>query len=53
MSFFNVSNRATFSRIFGNALFAAEGQEALRSHLVEMVVGLALEPERLLRWSKS
>jgi AcrR family transcriptional regulator len=49
ISFFNVSNRATFSRIFGNALFAADGQQALRRHLVEMVVGLALKPDRRSR----
>ena len=45
-SFFNVSNRATFSRIFGNAPYTPEGQRSLRSHLVEMVVGLALKPAR-------
>jgi AcrR family transcriptional regulator len=44
-SFFNVSNRATFSRIFGNSLFSAAGQHALKQHLVEMVVGLALKPD--------
>jgi AcrR family transcriptional regulator len=46
LSFFNVSNRATFSRIFGNALFGEEGQRTLKEHLVEMVIGLALKPER-------
>jgi AcrR family transcriptional regulator len=46
MSFFNVSNRATFSRIFGRDLFSIEGQEALKKHMVEMVVSLALKPER-------
>jgi AcrR family transcriptional regulator len=46
MSFFNVSNRATFSRIFGNALFGPTGQQALRRHLVEMVVGLVLKAEQ-------
>jgi len=45
MSFFNVSNRATFSRIFGNELFTRSGQRLLRQHLVEMVVGLALKPK--------
>jgi AcrR family transcriptional regulator len=49
MSFFNVSNRATFSRIFGNDLFSADGQEALRKHMVEMIVGLALKPDRRSR----
>ncbi|MET0943131.1 MAG: TetR/AcrR family transcriptional regulator [Mesorhizobium sp.] len=53
MSFFNVSNRATFSHIFGDDLFATEGQETLKNHMVEMVVGLALKPERRLRRSKS
>ncbi len=46
LSFFNVSNRATFSRIFGNALFGDAGQQALRSHVVDMVAALALKPER-------
>jgi AcrR family transcriptional regulator len=45
-SFFNVSNRATFSRIFGNTPYTAEGQRSLKSHLVEMVVGLALKQAR-------
>ena len=46
MSFFNVSNRATFSRIFGNELFGTDGQDTLKKHLVEMVTGLALRPGR-------
>ncbi|RWD73598.1 TetR/AcrR family transcriptional regulator [Mesorhizobium sp.] len=45
MSFFNVSNRATFSRIFGDTLFKASGQRFLKEHMVEMVVGLALKPD--------
>ena len=49
LSFFNVSNRATFSRIFGNELFGKKGQRSLRDHLVEMVVGLARKPERRRR----
>src|SRR5688572_10720777 len=32
LSFFNVSNRATFSRLFGDRLFRAKGQTALRQH---------------------
>ncbi|MFD1984123.1 TetR/AcrR family transcriptional regulator [Mesorhizobium newzealandense] len=44
-SFFNVSNQATFSRIFGSTLYTVDGQRSLRDHLVEMVVGLALNPE--------
>src|SRR5690606_13932579 len=34
LSFFNVSNRATFSHIFGDELFRAKGQRSLRAHLV-------------------
>ncbi len=49
ISFFNVSNRATFSQIFGNALFTADGQQSLRRHMVEMVVALALKPDRRSR----
>ena len=49
MSFFNVSNRATFSRIFGTDLFGAEGQEVLKKHMVEMVVSLALRSDRRSR----
>ena len=37
LSFFNVSNRATFSRIFGDALYTPEGQATLRRHAVELV----------------
>ncbi|WP_274627106.1 TetR/AcrR family transcriptional regulator [Arvimicrobium flavum] len=38
LSFFNVSNRATFSRIFGDRLYRPEGQETLRRHAVELVL---------------
>lgn len=43
LSFFNVSNRATFSCIFGDGLFSREGQATLRRHAVEMVLGLVLQ----------
>ncbi len=42
LSFFNVSNRATFSGIFGGELFSANGQARLRRHAVEMVLQLVL-----------
>jgi AcrR family transcriptional regulator len=42
LSFFNVSNRATFSRIFGDDLYVAEGQAKLRRHAVEMILRFAL-----------
>jgi len=38
LSFFNVSNRPTFSALFGDHLFSDKGQEALRDHAVEMVL---------------
>jgi AcrR family transcriptional regulator len=37
-SFFNVSNRWTFSRIFGDKLFSPQGQAELRRHTTEMVI---------------
>ncbi len=42
LCYFNVSNRATFSRIFGNELFEEPGQDALRRHIGEMVLKLVL-----------
>jgi AcrR family transcriptional regulator len=38
-SFYNVSNRATFSTSFGNSLYSAEGQNRLRQRVVDMVLG--------------
>jgi AcrR family transcriptional regulator len=38
LSFFNVSNRGTFSLLFGDGLFSEEGQRRLRAHAVEMVL---------------
>lgn len=38
LSFFNRANRATFSVIFGAALFAPEGQAQLREQVVEAVL---------------
>ncbi len=42
LSFFNVSNRATFSGIFGDELFSASGQSTLRQHVVDMVLRYVL-----------
>ncbi len=42
LSYFNVSNRATFSRIFGNELFEEEGQNTLRRHVGDMILKLVL-----------
>ncbi|MBF9031099.1 TetR family transcriptional regulator [Rhodobacterales bacterium HKCCE3408] len=38
LSFFNVSNRPTFSALFGNELFTEQGQEALRAEAVRIVL---------------
>lgn len=43
LSFFNVSNRATFSGIFGGELFSEGGQERLRRHVIDMVLRYVLE----------
>jgi AcrR family transcriptional regulator len=46
LSYFNVSNRATFSHIFGGELFGQEGQLRLRRHVGEMVVRFALRDQQ-------
>lgn len=38
LCFFNVSNRPTFSRLFGEALFTAQGQDKLCDQVCEMVL---------------
>ncbi len=38
LSFFNVSNKPTFSTLFGKSLFSREGQAGLRDHAVEMIL---------------
>lgn len=40
VSFFNVSNRASFSLLFGDSLFTDEGQEILKAQAAEMILGL-------------
>ncbi|MDE4176292.1 TetR/AcrR family transcriptional regulator [Phaeobacter sp. PT47_59] len=42
MSFFNVSNRATFSVNFGDALFSKDGQSQLRQKVVKSVLDSVL-----------
>ncbi|SNR42924.1 TetR/AcrR family transcriptional regulator [Puniceibacterium sediminis] len=42
LSYFNVSNRATFSHIFGDELFSEEGQNTLRRHVGDMILRLVL-----------
>lgn len=38
LCYFNVSNRATFSRIFGDELFGELGQHMLRRHVGDMIL---------------
>ena len=45
LSFFNVSNRATFAGIFGTALTRPSGQKTLSAHVVDMVLRFVLKPE--------
>jgi AcrR family transcriptional regulator len=49
LSFFNVSNRATFSGIFGDALFTPAGQQTLMRHVVEMILRYVCTPAALER----
>ncbi|RYG89217.1 TetR/AcrR family transcriptional regulator [Loktanella sp. IMCC34160] len=41
-SFYNVSNRATFSTSFGTELFGPEGQKRLAQRVVDMILGLVV-----------
>lgn len=45
LSFFNVSNRPTFSAIYGQALFAEAGQDQLRHHVVDMILAFVRKPK--------
>jgi AcrR family transcriptional regulator len=46
LSFFNVSNRPTFSAVFGEGLFSTESQNTLRDHMVEMIQRFVCNRER-------
>lgn len=39
LSFFNVSNKPTFSALYGNSLYSPNGQSGLRERAVAMVLG--------------
>lgn len=45
LSFFNVSNRPTFSALFGGALYSEAGQARLRDQAVEMILRYVQKPE--------
>jgi AcrR family transcriptional regulator len=45
LCFFNVSNRATFSKIFGRDIASAKAQASLRRNAVEMVLRYVANPD--------
>jgi AcrR family transcriptional regulator len=47
LCFFNVSNRATFSKIFGRDFGAADAQTMLRRNVVDMIVRYVVKADRL------
>lgn len=47
LSFFNVSNAATFAYIFGDGLFTPQGQETLSRHAADMVLRYVLKAEHI------
>jgi AcrR family transcriptional regulator len=47
LCFFNVSNRATFSKIFGRDFGGAEALASLRQNVVDMVLRYVVRPSRL------
>jgi AcrR family transcriptional regulator len=49
LSFFNVSNAATFSFIFGDDLFKTDGQETLSRHVADMVLRYVLRAEQIVK----
>jgi AcrR family transcriptional regulator len=52
LSFFNVSNVATFSFIFGDGLFTDKGQETLSRHVSDMVLRYVLTPDHITKIGK-
>ena len=49
LCFFNVSNRATFSKLFGRDLSTAKAQASLKRNAVDMVLRYVVRPEKLPR----
>lgn len=50
LSFFNVSNRASFSLVFGDSLNSEESQELLTTHVKEMILRFILKPEHTCKY---
>lgn len=51
LSFFNVSNRATFSKVFGWDQAAPDNQNRLKQHAIDMVLRFAIPTNRLSEYS--
>lgn len=49
LCFFNVSNRATFSKIFGRDVGSSRAQASLRRNVVDMVLRFVAKPSKLLK----
>ncbi|MBI4921928.1 MAG: TetR family transcriptional regulator [Devosia nanyangense] len=49
LCFFNVSNRATFSKIFGRDMGSAKAQASLKKRVVDMVIRTVVRPDQLPR----
>src|SRR5204863_8900042 len=47
LCFFNVSNRATFSRIFGRDMGSVKVQSSLKKRVVDMVMRTVVRPDKL------
>lgn len=47
LCFFNVSNRATFSKIFGRDIGTPQAQDSLRANSVDMVLRYVVRPEHM------
>ena len=45
LCYFNVSNRSTFSRIFGDDLFSPRGQQMLRRHVGDMILRFVMRTD--------
>ena len=50
LSFFNVSNRASFSMVFGDTLSSKDNQDQLVLHIKEMILRFILKPEHACKY---
>ncbi|MGI9425920.1 MAG: hypothetical protein ACR2PA_22285 [Hyphomicrobiaceae bacterium] len=52
LCFFNISNQATFSLIFGDQLHRARTRKNVRNSIVDMVIRFVIEPNKISRFIK-